>query len=285
MDCDDELKKWFYEQANLHISSLNIRFREKCVIKEAMKNKIMNCLRENAITTDDFDSRFTSWCRNSFMVCDIGSERFLCDMKSKKPVLLYENMYEVYKKIHIETAHAGRDKCLDALSINYSWFNRELLQICLKSCSSCQQRKSIKRPTVSKPIIALEFMTRVQMDLIDMRTRPDMNPNGKTYKWILQLKDHFSKYCWGRALQKKEAREVYDCVREIFFQFGPPHILQSDNGREFVNELINSLEADFPGMNIVHGRPRHPQTQGLIERANAILSDALGKCYQKEISR
>ncbi|CAF1066503.1 unnamed protein product [Adineta ricciae] len=145
------------------------------------------------------------------------------------------------------------------------------------------------------------------MDLIDMRTRPDMNSNGKTYNWILQLKDHFSKYCWGRALQKKEAREVYDCVREIFFQFGPPHILQSDNGREFVNELINSLEVDFPGikeklnmtyslpyantvldsvgMHIVHGRPRHPQTQGLIERANAILTDALGKSYQKEIIR
>ena len=30
-------------------------------------------------------------------------------------------------------------------------------------------------------------------------------------------------------------------------------------------------------MHIVHGRPRHPQSQGLIERANAILTDALGK--------
>lgn len=29
-------------------------------------------------------------------------------------------------------------------------------------------------------------------------------------------------------------------------------------------------------MKIVHGRPRHPQSQGLIERANAILTDALG---------
>ena len=30
-------------------------------------------------------------------------------------------------------------------------------------------------------------------------------------------------------------------------------------------------------MHIVHGRPRHPQSQGLIERANAILTDALGR--------
>ena len=28
-------------------------------------------------------------------------------------------------------------------------------------------------------------------------------------------------------------------------------------------------------MHTVRGRPRHPQSQGLIERANAILTDAL----------
>ncbi|CAF1176001.1 unnamed protein product [Adineta ricciae] len=85
-----------------------------------MKTNIMNCLRENRITTTDFDCRFASWCRNSFVANDIGGQTFLCDLKSNKPVLLYENMYEVYKKVHIESAHAGRDKCLDALSINYS---------------------------------------------------------------------------------------------------------------------------------------------------------------------
>ena len=94
-------------------------------------------------------------------------------------------------------------------------------------------------------------MTRIQMDLIDMRTRPDANCNGKTYRWILQLKDHFSKFCWARPLEHKEAREVYDCVRDIFFLFGAPRILQSDNGREFVNELINSLVSDFPGWELL----------------------------------
>lgn len=90
-------------------------------------------------------------------------------------------------------------------------------------------------------------MNRVQMDLIDMRTRPDISPNGKIYRWILQLKDHFTKFCWAKALEHKQAREVYNCVKEIFFMFGPPRILQSDNGREFVNELINSLCSDFQG--------------------------------------
>jgi hypothetical protein len=63
----------------------------------------------------------------------------------------------------------------------------------------------------------------------------------------LQLKDHFSKFCWARPLEHKEAREVYTCVREILLMFGAPRIFQSDNGREFVNELINSLQSDFKG--------------------------------------
>ena len=90
-------------------------------------------------------------------------------------------------------------------------------------------------------------MTRVQMDLIDMRTRPD-HSSGNVFKWILQLKDHFTKFCWAQPLETKEAREVHSAVRNIFFNFGPPRILQSDNGREFVNDLMNSLEDDFPGI-------------------------------------
>ena len=70
-----------------------------------------------------------------------GTKRLLCDAKSKKPVLLYESMYDVYKHTHIETAHAGRDKCLDSLSVNYSWYNRRLFELFIKNCSSCQRRK------------------------------------------------------------------------------------------------------------------------------------------------
>ncbi|CAF4931021.1 unnamed protein product [Rotaria sp. Silwood1] len=97
------------------------------------------------------------------------------------------------------------------------------------------------------------------MDLIDMRNRPDHGDSGKIFKWIIQLKDHFTKSCWAQPLETKEAKDVYSTVRNIFFNFGPPHILQSDNGR----------------MHNVHGRSRHPQSQGLIERAHAILTDAL----------
>ena len=49
---------------------------------------------------------------------------------------------------------------------------------------------------------------------------------------------------------------------------GAPLILQSDNGREFVAQVIKALMQLWPSCVIVHGRARHPQTQGSIERSN-----------------
>lgn len=61
-------------------------------------------------------------------------------------------------------------------------------------------------------IISLGFMTRLQMDLIDMRTRPDGE-----YKCILHCRGHFTKYCWDSALPIEEARYVAENLTKIFF--------------------------------------------------------------------
>jgi hypothetical protein len=57
---------------------------------------------------------------------------------------------------------------------------------------------------------------------------------------------------------------------------GPPLILQHDNGREFVNKVIERLKNLWLDIVIVRGRPRHPQTQGSVERANQDVERMLG---------
>ena len=44
---------------------------------------------------------------------------------------------------------------------------------------------------------------------------------------------------------------------DIFIIFGAPSILQSDNGKEFVNSVITELSAMREDLKIVHGKPRH----------------------------
>lgn len=95
-------------------------------------------------------------------------------------------------------------------------------------CDTCQTRRSIPKATSGKPIISLGFLTRIQVDLIDMRS---MEYNGS--KFIMNVKDHFTKFNWLFSLPTKEASQVATNLKNIFYTFGPPKILQTDNGKEF----------------------------------------------------
>jgi hypothetical protein len=78
-----------------------------------------------------------------------------------------------------------------------------------------------------------------------------------------------------RALKTKTAAKVTYNLIDIFCTFGAPSILQSDNGREFVNCIIDEIKNMWPQLKIVHGKPRHSQSQGSVERANRDVKDIL----------
>ncbi|GFY23222.1 SCAN domain-containing protein 3 [Trichonephila clavipes] len=52
-------------------------------------------------------------------------------------------------------------------------------------------------------------------------------------------------------------------------------ILQSDNGREFSNQGMSEICAMWKNIKIVHGKHRHSQTQGSVERANQDIQNML----------
>uniref|UniRef100_A0A2S2PFF3 KRAB-A domain-containing protein 2 n=1 Tax=Schizaphis graminum TaxID=13262 RepID=A0A2S2PFF3_SCHGA len=67
---------------------------------------------------------------------------------------------------------------------------------------------------------------------------------------------------------------------DIFTTFGAPSILRSDNGREFANKVVTELCTMWPELKIVHGKPRHSQSQGSIERANQDIENILATWLQ-----
>ena len=80
---------------------------------------------------------------------------------------------------------------------------------------------------------------------------------------------HLTKFFILRPLETKKAEEVAAQVLNIMLTFGGPCILQSNNGRELKNQTIRSeLKQMWLELSIVHGKPRHSQSQGSIERAN-----------------
>jgi transposase InsO family protein len=108
-------------------------------------------------------------------------------------------------------------------------------------------------------------MRRGQIDLIDMTLDCDGD-----FKYIGHYIDHFTKFNFLWPQQRKKASEVARCIIEnVFSIVGLPLILQHDNGAEFCNKIIRRVVRLWPGeCKIVTGRPRHPQSQGLVEQAH-----------------
>jgi transposase InsO family protein len=121
------------------------------------------------------------------------------------------------------------------------------------------------------PIRTDRFMARWQVDLVDFRTCPDGE-----YKWICNVQDHFTKFCWLKPLKFKCAEEVAQVLYELMGTYGSPCILQSDNGKEFRNSVVYNLKKLWHNLKIIHGRPRHPQSQGSVERSNGDIQGILG---------
>ena len=98
---------------------------------------------------------------------------------------------------------------------------------------------------------------------------------------FLFIQDHLTKFVVLKPLPTKETAGVAEELVRIFCLFGSPCILQSDNGREFVSRMITEVAALWPGCKIVHGKPRHSQSQGSVERANQDVENILA-CWMKD---
>ena len=102
-----------------------------------------------------------------------------------------------------------------------------------------------------------------------MRSEPDGE-----YKWILQIRDHFSKYCALYPLKQKTAEEVAAAVLQWLHHHSVhPRIWQSDNGSEFKGALLILLRRY--GVKVINSRPHYPQLQGLIKQANGFIKKKL----------
>lgn len=107
-------------------------------------------------------------------------------------------------------------------------------QLLIECCETCNRKKStVQKGVVIKPIVTKGFNSRGQVDLVDFQSSPDGE-----YRWLMNYQDHATKFLHLRPLKSKRAINVAEELSKIFFTFGAPRIFQSDNGKEFVNDVI-----------------------------------------------
>lgn len=79
------------------------------------------------------------------------------------------------------------------------------------------------------------------------------------------------------SYEEKKAQDVLVALKSRIATEGSPVVIQTDNGLEFNNETLKSF-LNEKKIKFKRGRPRHPQNQGQVERANQTLTRKLAKC-------
>ncbi|KAK3921625.1 KRAB-A domain-containing protein 2 [Frankliniella fusca] len=188
-----------------------------------------------------------------FAVCTINDEERLIDppQPGQTAMKFYVRTDELYiiAEAHLATEHKGRNVIQTMTGVKYANVTKVAIQTFIDLCPTCPTKKRVERKGLTvKPMIFSQLNDRMQIDLVDMQTMADGE-----WKWILVCQDHLTKFIHLRPLKSKHAAAVAEHVLSIFLVFGAPTVLQSDNGREFCNAIIESLKETWPELTIVHG--------------------------------
>jgi transposase InsO family protein len=90
-----------------------------------------------------------------------------------------------------------------------------------------------------------------------------------------------SRFCFLRALKDKSAASVAMALFFTFCDFGFPRIIQSDNGPEFVNQLVELMTKNV-GIDHRLTTAYHPRANGMAERTVQTACRAIRKLLDNE---
>lgn len=180
----------------------------------------------------------------------------------------YLRQQEIISKYHDgKTNHRGINECYLALSRKYYWPKmKEQITKFINDCTICGQakydRNPIKQqfqvvPPASKPF------ELVHLDLLTIQ--------GEKF---LTIVDSFSKYSQAYYLRDATAISVVNSFLQFCTHHGIPITIVTDNGPEFVNQLI----AEFIKFHkIQHHRvaPHTPNENGIVERFHSTILEHL----------
>jgi hypothetical protein len=103
-----------------------------------------------------------------------------------------------------------------------------------------------------------------------------MDVYGLMQRWIMTVKDHSTGLVYLVALSQKKAYFVAAELEKYSGFIGFPHILHTDNGKEFITTLVvDMIMKNNPNCFVVMGHPRTPRDQGSVESANKLVKRVL----------
>lgn len=181
-----------------------------------------------------------------------------------KEVIPVSKTKELMQMLHKQTG-CGARKAMRQATRKYYIPGKEALILVYKQCETCEAMR-IRRKEPS--------FTAIHSDHVAQRLVMDLTFLLNTV--IFTIIDHFSKMGWAFIIPSKDMGHVVHCLKQVVLEIGfPPNILQADNGGEFCSAAVNKLIETWGTTQYVHGRPMHPQSQGVVERFNQTLKNQI----------
>ncbi|CAH4029015.1 unnamed protein product [Pieris brassicae] len=185
-------------------------------------------------------------------VLTIGNiEKLIVPVKQTDLIKFYvhtEEVFQIIDETHISMSHAGRNKMSTELHSRFKNITREMINIYIELCETCQKKPSSGLKT--KHANSQDCTTRCQVEIIGME--PD---NG--YTNILIYQDLATKFIQLRPLKTQSVIEIADVLLDIFTIFGAPCILQNSVSKELADNIVKQLYITWPQLKMVHG----PETE------------------------
>ena len=170
--------------------------------------------------------------------------------------------------------HLGIRKTLSRLQPHFFWprMLKDVTHFC-KSCDTCQREGKGKRlppaPLISVPVMS-DPWTRIAIDIVG--PLPVCPKTGN--RFVLTCIDLATHYPEAIPLKQHTAVEVANALAQIFSHFGFPDEILSDQGTEFMSQLMQHFVFQF-GISQIRASPYHPETNGSCERFHRTLKSML----------
>ena len=112
-----------------------------------------------------------------------------------------------------------------------------MLKKVINRCKVCLRHNHTRE--VNNPALAHHIDTLMDKISVDIKGGLPITPDG--YHAILVAVEFLSKYAWAFPIKTKSGDEIASHLMNLFCSFGPPGVLLSDQGKEFLNSTVQNL--------------------------------------------
>jgi hypothetical protein len=140
------------------------------------------------------------------------------NLEQMKPAVHFGELFNVVQEEQVRIGHGSGKKTYEVVKMKYSNVSQDICRLFRDLCPSNVARRNLYTSILVFMLVCMQSI------------------NG--YTLILNYQDHNTKFLYLRTLKKKTARGVAFELLTSFLIQAAPLVLQSDNGREFVAEVI-----------------------------------------------